>query len=131
MHVIGPMGMSKYAELMEEEFGKAGVLEVGTVLEVLERSSVMKSDSAVDMLLVTRLKVVACVCDESSVRKRIEKSMLPSVFNRDHRRSLSYIRTASLCLSGFADDIDTVGVLVPSSFTLLRISQTEVSSRWL
>ena len=81
MHVIGPMGMSKYAELMEEEFGKPGVLEVGTVLEVLERSSVMKSDSAVDMLLLTRLKVVACVCDESSIRKRIETSMLPSVFN--------------------------------------------------
>ena len=43
----------------------------------------MKSDSAVDMLLVARVKVVACVCDERMVRKRIEKSILWSIFNLD------------------------------------------------
>ena len=102
MHETGPMGTSKYDELMGEEFGEPGGLEIGTVLEgVLERSCVMRLDSAVDMLLVARVKVVACVCDESSARKRLEKSILPSVFNLDYRRSQSYIRLASLRLSGF------------------------------
>ena len=102
MHEIGPMGTSKYDELMEEGFGEPSGLEVGTVLErVLERSCVIRSDSAVDMLLVARVKVGACVCDESSARKRIEKSILPSVFNLDYHRSQSYIRLASLRLSGF------------------------------
>ena len=61
----------------------------------------MKSVSAVDMLLVASVKVVGCVCDESSARKRIEKIILPSVFNLDYRRSQSYIRPASLRLSDF------------------------------
>ena len=129
MHVIGPMGMSKDDELRKEEFGRPGVLEVGIVLGgLLERICVMRSDSAVDMLLAARDKVVACVCDESSARKRIENSILPSVFNLDYRRSQSYIRPASLRLSGFAGDVDDVGDLVPSLSTLLRISQTGVES---
>ena len=102
MHEIGPIGVSKYDELMVEEFGEARVLEVGIVLGgLLERSCVTKSDSAVDMLLVARVEAVAYVCDESSARKRIEKSILPSVFNLDYRRSQSYIRPFSLRLSGF------------------------------
>ena len=84
MHDIGPMGMSKDDELREEEFGGPGGLEGGIVLGGLPaRSCVMRSDSAVDVLLVARVKVVACVCDESSARKRIEESILPSVFNVD------------------------------------------------
>ena len=76
--------MSKDDELRKEEFDEPGVLEVGTVLEgVLERSCVMRSDSAVDMLLVARVKVVACVCDESSASNSIERSILPGVFNLD------------------------------------------------
>ena len=102
------MGVSKYDELMEEEFGELGVLEIGIVLGGwLERSCVMKSDSAVDMLLVARVKAVACLCDESSARKRIEKSILRRVWDRQvrgtisYQRSRSYIRTASLRLSAF------------------------------
>ena len=102
MHDIGPTGTSKDDELMEEGSGEPGVLEVGIVLGGwLERSCVIKSDSAMDMLVVASVKVVACVCDESSARKRMEKSILPSVFNLDYRRSQSYIRPASLRLNGF------------------------------